>query len=277
MSRLATRFASLKEQGKAALIPYITAGDPVPSFTVGMMHHMVEKGADIIELGVPFSDPAADGPTIQLAMERALAHHVSLHDVLDMVTEFRQQNAETPIVLMGYLNPIEKMGYKDFSSVAAKAGIDGVLTVDLPPEEASDLVAELKQQSLDSIFLTAPTTTEERLQKISQMSSGFLYYVSLKGITGSNILNVDVVEQRLKTIRNITDLPLAVGFGIKDTASAAAVGKIADAVIVGSALVKKFESYKFEHGELENESETQRIQTEVGEILSSMRKGMDTA
>lgn len=272
MSRLATRFTALKKQGKAALIPYITAGDPVPSFTVGMMHYMVESGADIIELGVPFSDPAADGSTIQLAMERALVHHVSLHDVLGMVAEFRQQDAETPIVLMGYLNPIEKMGYADFAVAAEKAGIDGVLTVDLPPEEANGLVTELKQKSLDSIFLTAPTTTEERLQKISQMSSGFLYYVSLKGITGSNILNVDEVEQKLKLIRAVTDLPLAVGFGIKDAASATSVGKIADAVIVGSVLVKKFESYKKNH-----ESETQQIQLEVGKILSSMRKGMDTA
>ncbi len=268
MSRLALRFATLKEQSKAALIPYITAGDPVPTFTVDMMHHMVESGADIIELGVPFSDPAADGPTIQLAMERALAHKVSLTDVLAMVSTFRQQDNETPIVLMGYLNPIEKMGYPIFAKAAVAAGVDGVLTVDLPPEEASVLAGILQEYQLDCIFLAAPTSTLPRLKKIAELSSGFLYYVSLKGITGANILNVAEVEQKLKTIREITDLPVGVGFGIKDASTAAAVGNIADAVVVGSALVKHFESY-------EQNEDTVPIQQAVGEVLLTMRQAMD--
>lgn len=266
MSRLASRFAALKEQGKAALIPYITAGDPVPTFTVDMMHHMVTNGADIIELGVPFSDPSADGPTIQLAMERALAHHVSLTDVLAMVSEFRQQDNITPVVLMGYLNPIEKMGHLAFAKAAAEAGIDGVLTVDLPPEEATDLATILQQHELDRIFLAAPTSTTQRLTRIAELSSGFLYYVSLKGITGANILNVDEVEQKLKMIRAVTDLPVGVGFGIKNAAAAAAVAKVADAVVVGSVLVKQFAAY---------EQDTTQIQQSVGEILLAMRQAMD--
>lgn len=268
MSRLAKRFSALKKQGKSALIPYITAGDPVPTFTVSMMHHMVANGADIIELGVPFSDPAADGPTIQLAMERALTHHVSLTNVLAMVSEFRQQDSDTPIVLMGYLNPIEKMGYLNFAKAAAEAGVDGVLTVDLPPEEATGLVSVLQQYELDRIFLAAPTSTEQRLKKIAELSSGFLYYVSLKGITGSDILNVDEVTQKLTAIRGLTDLPVGVGFGIKNAESAAAVGQVADAVVVGSALVKQFASY-------EQAQDTTLIQQKVGETLLAMRHGMD--
>jgi tryptophan synthase alpha chain len=268
MSRLALCFATLKEQGKAALIPYITAGDPVPTFTVDMMHHMVASGADIIELGVPFSDPAADGPTIQLAMERALAYKVSLTDVLAMVNTFRQQDNETPVVLMGYLNPIEKMGYLAFAKAAVAAGVDGVLTVDLPPEEATALSVILQQHQLDSIFLAAPTSNLSRLKKIAELSSGFLYYVSLKGITGSNILNVVEVEQKLKEIRDVTDLPIGVGFGIKDASTAAAVGCVADAVVVGSALVKHFETY-------EKNKDAAHIQQVVGEVLLIMRQAMD--
>lgn len=268
MSRLAIRFAALKEQGKSALIPYITAGDPIPAFTVGMMHHMVANGANMIELGVPFSDPSADGPTIQLAMERALKHHVSLTNVLAMVSEFREQDSNTPIILMGYLNPIEKMGYLNFAKAAADAGVDGVLTVDLPPEEATELVSVLQQYELDRIFLAAPTSTEQRLKKIAELSSGFLYYVSLKGITGSNILNVDEVTQKLTTIRDLTDLPVGVGFGIKNAKAATAVSQVADAVVVGSALVKQFETY-------EQTQDTAQIQHAVGEILLAMRQGMD--
>lgn len=268
MSRLGLCFSALKEQGKAALIPYITAGDPIPSFTVDMMHHMVTNGANIIELGVPFSDPAADGPTIQLAMERALRQKVSLTRVLMMVSDFRQQDNTTPIVLMGYLNPIEKMGYLAFAKAAEEAGVDGILTVDLPPEEASELSDTLQQYELDSIFLAAPTSTPQRLKKIAELSSGFLYYVSLKGITGSTILNVAEVEQKLKAIREVTDLPIGVGFGIKDASTAAGVGSIADAVVVGSALVKHFETY-------EQDQDTAHIQHAVGEVLLAMRQAMD--
>jgi len=268
MSRLAQRFSALKEQGKTALIPYITAGDPVPTFTVDMMHHMVASGADIIELGVPFSDPAADGPTIQLAMERALAHKVSLTNVLAMVSTFRQQDSDTPVVLMGYLNPIEKMGYRAFSQAAVAAGIDAVLTVDLPPEEAASLVEILQQHELDSIFLAAPTSTPQRLKKIAALSSGFLYYVSLKGITGSNRLNVDEVSEKLKAIKSMTDLPVGVGFGIKDAKMAAMVGGVADAVVVGTVLVKHFETY-------EQDKDMARIQHAVGEVLLAMRQAMD--
>ncbi|CAA6815310.1 MAG: Tryptophan synthase alpha chain (EC [uncultured Thiotrichaceae bacterium] len=268
MSRLAACFDKLKAENKTALVPYVAAGDPNPSVTVPLMHHMVENGANIIELGVPFSDPMADGPTIQLSMERALVHHTGLHNVLDMVKEFRIKDQETPVVLMGYLNPIERMGYVPFAEAASIAGVDGVLTVDLPPEEGCDLVAAMNDNALNGIFLIAPTTINERMGKIAEVGSGFLYYVSLKGVTGSNILDVDEVANKLANIRSITDLPLGVGFGIKDAESAIAVSKVADAVIVGSAIVKKIES---------NADNEAAILQEIGELLAAMRQGMDTA
>jgi len=265
-SRLNHYFAELKAQNKKALIPYVTAGDSNPSITVPLMHRMVESGADIIELGIPFSDPMADGPTIQLACERALEHHTSLHDVLNMVREFRKTNSETPIVLMGYLNPVEAYGYEEFAKDAEEAGVDGLLTVDLPPEESTQLVSVLNQQNIDPIFLLSPTTTDERINMITHAGSGYLYYVSLKGVTGSSALNVDEVAEKVATIKAQTQLPVGVGFGIKDAESAAAVSKVSDGVIVGSAIVKIIE---------DNVDDTDTILNQIGALLSSMRQAMD--
>ena len=237
MSRIAERFARLREQRRKALIPYITAGDPLPTVTVPLLHALVGAGADLLEVGVPFSDPMADGPVIQAACERALEHHVTLHQVLDMVREFRRQDMSTPVILMGYLNPIEVWGYVDFAAAAAAAGVDGVLTVDMPPEEAGGLVEALRKHDLDTIFLLAPTSNEERMRLVSELASGFLYYVSFKGVTGANRLDVGAVEAKLQELRRHTQLPIGVGFGIRDAASAAQVAAIADAVVVGSALV----------------------------------------
>ena len=237
--RIDRRFEKLKSAGKTALIPFITAGDPHPDVTVPMMHAMVEAGADIIELGVPFSDPMADGPTIQKASERALQHHVSLGSVMDMVKAFRSTDSETPVVVMGYLNPIEVMGYESFAQRASAAGIDGVLTVDLPPEEALDVIPLFREYGLNPTFLISPTTDEQRIKKIADQASGWLYYVAVKGITGSAELDTHAVAERVETIRGITSLPIGVGFGIKDGDTAARVAKIADAVVVGSALVNR--------------------------------------
>ena len=273
MSRIATCFETLKADGKSALIPYIAAGDPNLSVTVPLMHRMVEKGADVIELGIPFSDPNADGPTIQASMERALAQQISLLKVLDMVQTFREQDNETPIVLMGYLNPIEKIGYEAFANKASAAGVDGVLTVDLPPEEGEDFVKLMNACDIDCIFLVSPTTVEERIKKIVSYASGYLYYVSLKGVTGSNILNVDEVEQKLQVIRGLSDLPVAVGFGIKDRESASAVAKVADGVVVGSAIIKRIESQlKKSPSEVE---QIEGILQEIGDFIADMRSGMD--
>jgi len=266
MSRIAARFEALRQAGRKALIPYVTAGDPEPGVTVPLMHAMVEAGADIIELGVPFSDPMADGPVIQAACERALRHHVALHDVLDMVKAFREGDAETPVVLMGYLNPVEVMGYEAFARAAAEAGVDGVLTVDMPPEEADALVAALRGQGLDPIFLIAPTTTAERIRRIADHASGFLYYVSFKGVTGANRLDVDAVARKLEEVRAATSLPVGVGFGIRDAGSAAAVARVADAVVVGSALVSRI-------GDLANRPEA--VAGAVTEVLAGMRAAMD--
>ena len=239
MSRIAARFAALRDRGRKALIPYITAGDPHPDLTVPLMRALVAAGADILELGVPFSDPMADGPVIQQACERALAHRVSLRRVLDIVRAFRAEDQDTPVVLMGYLNPIEVMGYVAFASAAAAAGVDGVLTVDLPPEEGHEFIRIARSQGLDSIFLLAPNSTQERMKKICAAASGFVYYVSLKGVTGSAALDTDAVAHKLNEIRALTDLPIGVGFGIRDGVSAARVARVADAVVVGSALVGK--------------------------------------
>lgn len=264
--RLTDCFANLKASGKKALMPYITAGDSNPSITVPLMHRMVESGANIIELGIPFSDPMADGPTVQLACERALVHHTSLHDVIGMMAEFRKTDSTTPVILMGYLNPVEAMGYEKFAKAAAEAGVDGLLTVDLPPEEAEELVSILKDHSVDPIFLISPTSSNERIQKIANAGSGFLYYVSLKGITGSNALNVDEVEERVKLIKTISDLPVAVGFGVKDADNASAVSAVSDGAIVGSAIVKIIEN---------NLDDADTIMNEIGALLSSMRQAMD--
>ena len=266
MSRLAACFAALKAQGKTALIPYVTAGDPHPSITVPLMHCMVAAGANIIELGVPFSDPMADGPTIQQAHERALAHHTSLRDILVMVTEFRQTNQTTPVVLMGYLNPIEIMGYETFAKAAQAAGVDGVLTVDLPPEEGMGVLPMFREHGLDPIFLISPTTPTVRMQSVAAAGGGFVYYVSLKGVTGANTLDVAQVAQRLAQIREHTALPLGVGFGIKDAATAAAVAQVADAVVVGSAVIKQIEAHLNDHA---------TIMKNISDLLASMRQAMD--
>ena len=266
MSRIAGRFEALRAQGRKALIPYVTAGDPKPGVTVSLMHAMVEAGADIIELGVPFSDPMADGPVIQRASERALEHHTSLRDVLGMVRNFRADDPNTPVVLMGYLNPIEVMGYETFAAAAAAAGVDGALTVDIPPEEAGGLLSALNQHGLDAIFLLAPTTTGERIDSICRAASGFVYYVSLKGVTGASHLDLGEVENKLANIRSSTDLPVGVGFGIKDAATAAAVAGLADAVVVGSALVSRVEALA---------DQPEAIAPALAELLAEMRMAMD--
>jgi len=241
MSRIQTTFATLKANNKKALIPYITAGDPHPKFTVELMHTMVENGADIIELGVPFSDPMADGPVIQRASERALAHKVGLRKVLTLVKEFRAKDSSTPVVLMGYANPIEAMGYIKFTNAAKEAGVDGVLTVDYPPEECEDFIAELNKNDMDSIFLLSPTTEEKRIKLVVNQATGFLYYVSLKGVTGAANLDVEEVKARVADIRKQTDLPVGVGFGVKDAATAKSVATFADAIVVGSRTVLTIE------------------------------------
>jgi tryptophan synthase alpha chain len=266
VSRIAHRFDELRGGGRTALIPYITAGDPHPDLTVGLMHELVSAGADILELGVPFSDPMADGPVIQKACERALIHGLSLTDVLGMVTEFRRQDPDTPVVLMGYLNPIEAIGYETYARAAAAAGVDGTLTVDMPPDEGHDLEAALDRHQIDSIFLLAPTSTPERIRRITNAARGFVYYVSLKGVTGAANLDVDGVATKLAEIRQFTALPIGVGFGIKDAATAAAVARVADAVVVGSALVRRV-------GELAATPE--RIGSEIGAIVAQMRRAMD--
>ena len=243
MSRLETVFRELRTQGRKALIPYITAGDPHPRHTVKLMHALVEGGADVIELGVPFSDPMADGPVIQLACERALAHHTSLWQVLDMVAAFRRKDARTPVVLMGYLNPIETRGLEAFARKARVCGVDGVLVVDLAVEEAPEFAPALRAQGLDCIFLLAPTSPPARIEAVARLASGYLYYVSLKGVTGAASLDIRSVRDKLAEIRRHTRLPVAVGFGVRDAATAARVGRIADAVVVGSALVAEIGRY----------------------------------
>ncbi|HCB42736.1 tryptophan synthase subunit alpha [Halopseudomonas pachastrellae] len=266
MSRIQARFSALQAAGRKALIPYITAGDPAPAVTLPLMHDLVAAGADVIELGIPFSDPMADGPVIQLAMERALAHEVSLRQVLQMVAEFRQRDNETPVVLMGYLNPVERMGYDEFAREAAEAGVDGVLTVDLPPEEAADVVPLFKARGLDTIFLLAPTTTLERARSICQQASGYVYYVSLKGVTGSSALDVTDVANKLDMLRTVTDLPIGVGFGIRDGATAAAVGEVADGVVVGSVLVNQIAA---------NADNPDAARKAISAIIAEMRGAMD--
>ncbi|MDE2089370.1 MAG: tryptophan synthase subunit alpha [Gammaproteobacteria bacterium] len=266
MSRLRDCFAALRQAGRKALIPYITAGDPAPALTVPLMNALVAAGADVIELGVPFSDPMADGPVIQAACDRALAHRVNLPQVFDMVREFRRRDARTPVVLMGYLNPVEVMGYAAFAQAAARAGVDGVLTVDLPPEEAGDLIKELRAHAIDPIFLLAPTSSEERIARICAAASGFVYYVSLKGVTGSAKLDVAAVADKLARIRARTDLPIGVGFGIQDAESAARVAAVADAVVVGSALVRRIGALA---------AQPDKIEAEIGTLLIAMRRAMD--
>ncbi len=239
MSRIATTFAQLKAQGRKALIPFITAGDPYPAMMLPLMHALVTGGADVIELGVPFSDPMADGPVIQRASERALAQGVSLKQVIGFVTEFRKTNNSTPVVLMGYANPIEAMGVEHFADRAKSAGVDGVLVVDYSPEEAQALVRLLDARGLDTIFLLSPTTRDARLRQVGELGRGYLYYVSLKGVTGAGNIDADEVAQRVNHIKKFTQLPVGVGFGIRDAESAKRVAQVADAVVIGSRLVQE--------------------------------------
>ena len=264
MSRIASTFERLQREQRKALIPFVTAGDPQPSSTVPLMHALVAGGADVIELGVPFSDPMADGPVIQRASERALKHGVSLDDVIGYVAQFRKSNARTPVVLMGYANPIEAMGAERFADAAKAAGVDGVLVVDYPPEEAEDIVALFDARSLDTIFLLSPTTTEDRLKQVAALGRGYLYYVSLKGVTGAANIDVADVEARLARIRAHTKLPVGVGFGIRDAETARAVAGVSDAVVIGSRLVQEIESCKPEE-----------IDARITALLRGIRVAMD--
>jgi tryptophan synthase alpha chain len=266
VSRLAAKFEELSKNGRKALIPFITAGDPNPAFTVPMMHAMVKAGADIIELGVPFSDPMADGPVIQRASERALAHKMSLRRTLEMAMEFRRTDTKTPLVLMGYLNPIEAMGYEGFANAAQRAEVDGILTVDLPPEEGEECASQLKARDIDPIFLLAPNSSAERIKKMGEIGAGYLYYVSLKGVTGAGHLNTADVEQKLKEIRANASLPVGIGFGVKDAETAKTIAGIGDGVVIGSALISHIEA---------NLDDPERAKSEIIELLAAMRQAMD--
>ncbi|WP_440112893.1 tryptophan synthase subunit alpha [Acidovorax sp. BL-A-41-H1] len=245
MSRIQTTFEQLKAQGRKALIPYVTAGFPFADITPALMHGMVEAGADVIELGVPFSDPMADGPVIQKAGEKALSLGVGMVQVLDHVREFRKRNTTTPVVLMGYANPVERYdqvhGEGAFVRDSAEAGVDGVLIVDYPPEECEQFAASLRAHNMDLIFLLAPTSTDERMAQVARVASGYVYYVSLKGVTGSGALDTSAVEQMLPRIRKHVTIPVGVGFGIRDAATAQAIGKVADAVVIGSRIIQLIE------------------------------------
>ncbi|MBT7308822.1 MAG: tryptophan synthase subunit alpha [Gammaproteobacteria bacterium] len=266
MNRITACFDRCLGLGRKVLIPFVTAGDPNREVTVPLMHEMVNAGADLIELGVPFSDPMADGPTIQRSSERALEKNTSIHHVLEMVAIFRQQDAITPVVLMGYLNPIENMGAEHFVAAAVKAGVDGVLTVDLPPEEGEEFEQFCEQHDLAPIYLLAPTSTEARIGKIARSARGFIYYVSVKGVTGSQVPDVAEVAAKIETIRQQSKLPIGVGFGIRDAASAAAIGGCADAVVVGSVLVSRMEALQ---------QTPEQIPAAIGGILAEMRKALD--
>jgi tryptophan synthase alpha chain len=241
MSRIKSTFEALAAQHKTGLIPFITAGDPDPRRTVAFMHALVAGGANIIELGVPFSDPMADGPVIQQSSERALARGMSLRRVLDDVQRFRAQDALTPVVLMGYANPIERMGLDAFAHAAKVAGVDGVLVVDYPPQEAGAFIEKMRSVAIDPIFLLAPTSTDERIAQVGKVASGYVYYVSLKGVTGAANLDVEGIAQKLPQLREHITVPIGVGFGIRDAQAARAVAQVADAVVIGSRIVQLLE------------------------------------
>jgi tryptophan synthase alpha chain len=242
VSRIQQRFDHLRTQGRTGLVPYVTAGDPNRESVVELMHALVASGADVIELGVPFSDPMADGPVIQRSSERALTRHVTLHDCVNWVAQFRRQDPETPVVLMGYANPIERFGKEAFVQAAKQAGVDGRFIVDYPPEECEEFSQQLQSAGLDPIFLLAPTSTETRMQEVARLGSGYLYYVSLRGVTGAANIDPQAVYERVELIRSYTAMPIGVGFGISDAASAVAVAASADAVVIGSALIRLMET-----------------------------------
>ncbi len=271
MSRIAATFAALQTQQRKALIPFVTAGFPYPDITPELMLGMVAAGADVIELGVPFSDPSADGPVIQAAGDKALAAGVGLRQVLEMVRAFRQHNSTTPVVLMGYANPIERYdqlhaasGPHAFARDAAAAGVDGVLVVDYPPEECEEFAASLKQHGLDLIFLLAPTSTDERMAQVARIASGYVYYVSLKGVTGAGTLDTGAVEAMLPRIRQHVKVPVGVGFGIRDAASARAVSRVADAVVIGSRIIQIIDPLPRAH-----------VVTAASDFLREIRQALD--
>ena len=264
MSRIKATFENLEATSRCALIPYITSGFPLKASTVPLMHALVENGADVIELGVPFSDPMADGRVIQRAGDKALANGVGLGDVLAYVEEFRRRNDHTPVVLMGYCNPVERMGLKAFAARAAKAGVDGVLLVDCPPEEAADFAAEMRSHRMDPIFLLAPTSDEARFAQVAALASGYVYYVSLKGVTGAGNIDTTTVARQVPKIQQATGLPVGVGFGIKDGPTAAQIAAFADAVVIGSRLIEVLE-----------EGAPEGAAARVGSLLASIRKAMD--
>ena len=266
MNRIQTTFQKLKQHQRKALIPFITAGDPDPTVTVQLMHALVQAGADIVELGVPFSDPMADGPTIQRASERALKHHVSLRDVFDMVTEFRKKDNATPLVLMGYGNPVEAMGWEIFAQRCATTGVDGVLTVDFPPEESHEAFSHLQRHGIDPIFLLAPTSDDARIASVAKQARGYVYYVSLKGVTGAGNLDLGDIAQKIPQIRKHITLPIGVGFGIRDAQTAQAVAKLCDGVVVGSRIVQ----------EIENSTE-KNIMANVTALVRELRSAVDKA
>jgi tryptophan synthase alpha chain len=265
MSRIAGRFAELKSAGRKALIPYITAGDPLRASTVPILHGMVEAGCDILEIGVPFSDPMADGPAIQRSSERALKNGIGLSDVLGFVKTFREKDARTPVVLMGYANPIEAMGVEKFVAAAKAAGVDGTIVVDYPPEECGPFVDLCAKAGMDCIFLLAPTSTDARIREVARAGTGYLYYVSLKGVTGVKTADTTEVATQLPRLRAASALPIGVGFGIKDAESARAISKLADAVIIGSRIVQEIESAGPEHAV-----------ARVKALLAPIRKALDT-
>lgn len=264
MSRIKSTFATLKANNKKALIPYITAGDPHPKHTVAILQALVKNGADMIELGVPFSDPMADGPVIQRASERALLHKVGLRKVLELVKEFRANDTKTPIILMGYANPIEAMGAGVFAAAAKDAGVDGVLTVDYPPEECKEFNVALQTNGIDSIFLLSPTTEPARIDLIVNQATGFLYYVSLKGVTGAGNLDIEEVKAKVKAIRQKTNLPIGVGFGVKDSATAKLVAEFADGIVVGSRMVQTIE-----------QSNEETLIENVSKLMQELRTAID--
>ena len=239
MSRITPTFDKLRAARRAALIPFVTAGDPSPRQSVPVMHALVRGGADVIELGMPFSDPMADGPVIQRSSERALKHGVGLRDVLASVAEFRRTDTATPVVLMGYANPIERMGLAPFVAAARAAGVDGVLIVDYPPEESADWLAALEGSGIDPIFLLSPTSSDARIELVARVARGYIYYVSLKGVTGAANIDTREVEAMIARIRARTQVPVGVGFGIRDGPTARRVARIADAVVIGSRIVQE--------------------------------------
>jgi len=269
MSRIQSTLAALAEQNKKGLIPFITAGDPKPEMTVPLMHALVAGGADIIELGVPFSDPMADGPVIQRASERALANRIGMRHVLQFVREFRVTNQSTPVVLMGYANPIERMGAETFIKAAKEAGVDGVLVVDYPPEECEEFAVTMADNGLDPIFLLAPTSTEERIKKVGKVARGYVYYVSLKGVTGSGNLDLDAVAAMIPKIKQHVKVPVGVGFGIRDAASAKAIASVSDAVVIGSRIIQELENTPHEQGVAAVQAFVEGIRKALDELTSS--------